>query len=77
MGVTALPPTRLELRQAILASGLPAWKVGHIAGISPTVLSHIATGRRSVSQDEATRLAEVLEADIDGLFPGESFGTEE
>lgn len=74
--LTALPTERAELRRAIRASGLPAWKVGHLAAITPTVLSHICTGRRDVSLDEATRLSQVLETSVGVLFPDESFGTE-
>jgi transcriptional regulator with XRE-family HTH domain len=64
-----LPSPRLELKRAIGATGLPAWKVGHLAGVSPTTLSHICTGRRDPSQDEAGRLAAALEADVGALFP--------
>jgi plasmid maintenance system antidote protein VapI len=64
-----IPQPRLQLRHAILESGMPAWKVGHLAGVSATVLSHICTGRRDVQQDEASRIADVLGADASELFP--------
>lgn len=60
---------RIELRRAIGGTGEPAWRVGRAAGLSPTVLSHIVTGRRAVTQEEARRLADVLEADVRDLFP--------
>ena len=66
-----LPSPRLKLRQAILASGRAAWQVALRADLSPTVLSHIGSGRRRVSCDEAERLAHVLDADVEELFPGE------
>jgi Helix-turn-helix domain len=64
-----LPSPRTELRRAILDSGLPAWKIGYLAELTPTVLSHICTGRRDPQPAEAERLAEVLEADVAELFP--------
>lgn len=71
MTTMELPAPRLELRNAISASGRPAWQIAHLAGISPTVLSHITTGRREVRADEAVRIADVLEIDVDGLFPND------
>jgi hypothetical protein len=65
MTVTALPTPR----QALLASGRPAWQVGHLAGLSPTVLSHISTGRRDPRPEEAARLAVALGLAVSDLFP--------
>jgi hypothetical protein len=67
-----LPRPRVELRRAIGASGMPAWQIGHLAGISATVLSHIATGRREPRPDEAKSLAAVLGVEVDALFPEEA-----
>ena len=64
-----LPSPRLALKRAIGATGLPAWQIGHLAGLSATQLSHICTGRRDPSQDEAARLAGALETGVDELFP--------
>lgn len=58
--LTALPAERVQLRRAIRDTGLPAWKVGYLAGLSSTVLSHICTGRRDVSTEEATLLYPAL-----------------
>ena len=69
MAVVELPQPRLELRNAILASGLPAWKVGHLAELTPTVLSHICTGRRDPRPAEAARIAQVLGTRVGALFP--------
>ena len=69
MSVAELPRPRLELRSAILASGLPAWKIAHLAGITPTVISHLCTGRREPRPTEAARLAQVLGAKVGSLFP--------
>jgi transcriptional regulator with XRE-family HTH domain len=71
MAMQTLPRPRIELRRAIGASGMPAWQIGHLAGISPTVLSHIATGRREPRPEEAQSLATVLEVPVDALFPAE------
>jgi hypothetical protein len=67
--VVELPQPRLALRRAILESGLPAWKVGYLADLTPTVLSHITTGRRDPRPAEAARLAQVLGAKVGALFP--------
>jgi plasmid maintenance system antidote protein VapI len=64
-----LPQPRTALREAIRESGLAAWQVGHLAALSPTQLSHIASGRRDVHPDEAQRLARVLGTKVDDLFP--------
>jgi hypothetical protein len=64
-----VPQPRLELRRAILESGLPAWKIGYLAGLTPTVLSHIATRRRAPRPAEAARLAQVLGVKVGVLFP--------
>lgn len=67
--VMQLPEPRLELRRAIGATGLPHWKVGMLADMSATVLSHIVSGRRAVQPDEARRLALVLSREPQELFP--------
>lgn len=67
--VVELPQPRVQLRRAILESGLPAWKVGYLAELTPTVLSHISTGRRDPRPAEAARLAQVLGEKISDLFP--------
>jgi hypothetical protein len=69
MAVAELPQPRVELRRAILESGLPAWKIGHLADLTPTVLSHICTGRREARPAEAARLARVLGTKVGVLFP--------
>lgn len=69
MAVVELPQPRQELRRAILLSGMASWQVGHLAGVSPTVLSHIVTGRRNPRPTEAARLAQVLGASVGVLFP--------
>jgi transcriptional regulator with XRE-family HTH domain len=48
---------------------MASWQVGHLAGVSPTVLSHIVTGRRNPRPTEAARLAQVLGASVGVLFP--------
>jgi hypothetical protein len=73
--VVELPQPRVQLRRAILESGLPAWKVGYLADLTPTVLSHITTGRREPRPAEATRLAQVLGAKVGDLFPDISNGS--
>jgi hypothetical protein len=73
--VVELPQPRLELRRAILESGLPAWKVGYLAELTPTVLSHISTGRRAPRPVEAARLAQVLGVKVVELFPDLEAGT--
>jgi hypothetical protein len=65
----ALPAPREVLKRAISATGRPAWQIGHMAGISATVLSHLCTGRRDPTEEEARRLADVLETDVHELFP--------
>ena len=65
----ALPSPRVALKRAIGATGLPAWKIGLLAGLSATQISHICTGRRDPTADEAKRLADALEVDVDELFP--------
>jgi plasmid maintenance system antidote protein VapI len=52
-----------------VAAGQPAWQVGHLAELSPTMLSHICSGRRAVSVEEATRLSRVLGVDAATIFP--------
>jgi transcriptional regulator with XRE-family HTH domain len=69
VAVVELPQPRLELRKEILLSGLPAWKVGHLAGLSATTLSHICTGRRDPRPAEAARLAQALGTRVGVLFP--------
>lgn len=64
-----LPQSRVELRRAMGASGMPHWQIGHMAGISVTVLSHIVTGRRPPTPDEAKRLSVVLGVSVKKLFP--------
>ena len=64
-----LPQPRVALKQALVAARLPAWKVAVLASLSPTQLSHISTGRRIVSVDEAVRLSTVLRVRVDELFP--------
>jgi hypothetical protein len=62
----------LALKCALIRDGRPCWRVAVEAGMSPTVLSRIVSGRREASRVEREALAEVLEVEPSELFaPGD------
>lgn len=69
--LTELPSPRLELKKAIVACGRPAWQIAYLADLTPTILSLIGSGRRTVRPDEAEALAAVLAVDVGDLFPND------
>jgi hypothetical protein len=71
-----LPTPRLELKQAILASGRRAWEVAYMADLTPWALSMIGSGRREIRADEAEALAKVLDRPLVELFPRDYPGNE-
>ena len=57
------------LKLALMKDGRGAWRVGQEAGLSPSVISRIVTGRRPASRREREAIAEVLGVDERELFP--------
>jgi DNA-binding XRE family transcriptional regulator len=59
-----------RLRHIREAKEMPQWEAAEKAHISTGLFSMIERGRRRPSLDVARRLAEVLEVDLEDLFPG-------
>lgn len=58
-----------RLKRALIDDGRPAWKIAVAAELSPTVLSHLTTGRRAPLPEESAALARVLGCPESELFP--------
>lgn len=57
------------LKRALIDDGRPAWRVAQEAGLTPTVISHLTTGRRAPRPEESAALSRVLKRPESELFP--------
>ena len=62
--VTALKVERVR-------KGIKQWRLASLIGISQTELSHYEVGRRRCPADLRYRIADILDAKVDELFPEE------
>lgn len=60
-----------RLRLAILEQGRPDYELAADLGISPSLLSHVVTGRRKPDRALCRRISELLGHDPEELFPRE------
>ena len=59
--------TQLKIRR--MQAGIKAWRVAYEAGISSSLYSLFETGRRRCPADLRHKIAKVLEASVDEIFP--------
>ena len=57
-----------ELKMALMKDGRGAWRVSQEAGLSPTIISRIVTGRRRTSAREREAIAEALGVEEHEIF---------
>lgn len=62
------PPRYPELAAEIARTGIPRYRISAEAGMPPTALSDIISGRRPPSPEQRARLAAVLERSESILF---------
>ena len=60
-----------ELKLARIKSGLKAYRLAQLVGISPTELCLYEQNRRHCPSDIRYKIAEILETSVDELFPKE------
>lgn len=73
-GGRSLNQNPLALRRKRVAAGLSKKKLAEMAEISPTHMSQIELGQRSVSEEALLRLAEALGCETEELMAEELIG---
>lgn len=65
------PATRRELVIAIIDDGRYRYEIAHDAGLSPTLLSGVVTGRVNPTPEQRAAIAAELGRPVGELFPAE------
>ena len=64
------PMTNEKMREQRFKKRIPQWRLALAIGVSPTKIWGIENGLMRPKPKEAKKLAEILDANIEELFPG-------